>query len=74
MFGLASETTELTNGLLAVGFGLEITLHDCIIDEMAYEMLIASRAFSLDLGGIDSPSGKQSFTVGIHIPNPRQVH
>lgn len=69
MFGVASETMELTNGLLAVGFGLEITLHDCLIDEMVYEMLIASCAFSLDLGGIDSPSGETPYLLGRHITN-----
>jgi hypothetical protein len=57
MFGVASETTELSTGLLAVGFGQEILGHNGLIDEMAYEMLISSRAFSMDLGGIDSASG-----------------
>ena len=50
----------MTTGILAVGYGYELTGYYCMIDQMYVQGIINSRAFSMDLGGVDSPSGKLS--------------
>ena len=56
-FGWADATQAMETGIIAVGYGVEITGYYCIIDEMYLEGTINSRAFSLDLGSVDSPEG-----------------
>jgi len=48
----------MATGIIAVGFGVEIAGYYCLVDEMYLQGLINSRAFSIDLGGIDSPTGR----------------
>jgi hypothetical protein len=52
-FGYADASQYMYTGILAVGFGVEVAGYYCLIDMMAYDGLIQSRAFSLDLGSID---------------------
>lgn len=48
-------------GILAAGYGVEIAGYYCLIDEMYLQGIINSRAFSLDLGNIDSAAGSILF-------------
>lgn len=59
-FGYADTSEAMDAGILAVGYGVEVAGYYCLIDMMAYDGLIASRAFSLDLGSVDvtTASGK----------------
>ena len=57
-FGWASTTASMTTGILAAGYGVEITGYYGVIDEMYLEGIINSRVFSLDLGSVDSPYGE----------------
>lgn len=50
----------METGIIAVGFGVEITGYYCIIDQMYLQGVINSRAFSMDLGSKDTPTGKFS--------------
>lgn len=43
---------------MGVGPGIELTGYPTIIDQLATQGITNSRAFSLDLRGVDSPSGK----------------
>jgi hypothetical protein len=56
-FGVASFTSELPNGFMGVGPGIELTGYPTIVDTLATEGITQSRAFSLDLRGVDSTSG-----------------
>lgn len=54
-------------GLIGVGLGASffndtIPTPPNVIDQMAAQKVIASRAFSMDLGGVDTAAGKQSQT------------
>lgn len=58
-FGVASDTQSLDTGLLGIGFGIQYTTaYPNIIDQMAAQNITNSRAFSLNLGGVDSATGK----------------
>jgi hypothetical protein len=46
---------------MGVGPGYELTGYPIIIDTLAAQGITQSRAFSLDLRGVDSPDGKFSF-------------
>jgi hypothetical protein len=52
-FGYADTSQFMDAGILAVGYGVEVAGYYCLIDMMVYDGLIASRAFSLDLGSVD---------------------
>lgn len=58
-FGVASSTNELAFGIMGVGPGIELTGYPTIIDQLAIQGVTNSRAFSLDLRGVDSPDGKR---------------
>ncbi|KAH8747426.1 aspartic peptidase domain-containing protein [Hyaloscypha sp. PMI_1271] len=60
-FGVATSTTELPNGFMGVGPGIELTGYPTIIDTLATEGITQSRAFSLDLRGVDSAIGSIIF-------------
>jgi hypothetical protein len=59
-FGVATSSTELPNGLMGVGPGVELTGYPTIIDTLVTEGFTQSRAFSLDLRGVDTPTGNVS--------------
>jgi hypothetical protein len=42
---------------MGVGPGIELTQYPTIIDQLAQQGITKSRAFSLDLRGVDSPDG-----------------
>ena len=50
----------MPTGLMGVGPGIEFTGYPTIIDELAKQGITNSRAFSLDLRGVDSPVGKET--------------
>ncbi len=52
--------------LMEVGPGIEHTGYPCVIDTLASEGIISSRAFSLDLRGVDSLDGK-SFILAMSL-------
>ncbi|KAE9366455.1 acid protease [Stipitochalara longipes BDJ] len=56
-FGVASSSYEFPNGLMGIGPGIELTGYPNIIDNLATQGITQSRAFSLDLRGVDSSSG-----------------
>ena len=56
-FGVATTSSQFPNGLMGVGPGIELTGYPTIIDTLATEGFTQSRAFSLDLRGVDSPTG-----------------
>lgn len=57
-FGVATDTQSLDTGLLGIGFGIDYTtLYPNIIDQMAIQNITKSRAFSLNLGGVDTQTG-----------------
>ena len=58
-FGWASASAHMETGIIAVGFGVEIAGYYCMVDQMYLQGIINSRAFSMDLGGIDSTSGEK---------------
>jgi hypothetical protein len=60
-FGVATSSTELPNGLMGVGPGVELTGYPTIIDTLVTEGFTQSRAFSLDLRGVDTPTGSIIF-------------
>ncbi|KUJ09240.1 acid protease [Mollisia scopiformis] len=61
-FGVASDTQSLDTGLLGIGFGVNFTTaYPNIIDQMAAQNITNSRAFSLNLAGVDSSSGAVVF-------------
>jgi hypothetical protein len=47
---------------MGVGPGIELTGYPTIIDTLATEGITQSRAFSLDLRGVDSTTGDASLT------------
>lgn len=58
-FGVASDTQSLDTGLLGIGFGVKYTTaYANIIDQMAAQNITNSRAFSLNLGGVSTSTGK----------------
>jgi hypothetical protein len=58
-FGVASDTQSLDTGLLGIGFGVQYTTaYPNIIDQMAAQNITNSRAFSLNLGGVSTATGK----------------
>jgi hypothetical protein len=57
-FGVASLSSNIPTGLMGVGPGIELTGYLTIIDQLATQGITNSRAFSLDLRGVDSPNGK----------------
>jgi hypothetical protein len=62
-FGWAGSSEYMTTGIIAVGFGEAIAGYPCLIDQMALQGIIHSRAFSLDLGGVDTQSGMSTASV-----------
>ena len=73
-FGVASSTTGFPVGLLGIGPGIELTLYPTIIDQLALQGITNSRAFSLDLRGVDSPDGRPCFTphtASTNVPQGR---
>ncbi|KAE8454490.1 hypothetical protein EG329_000113 [Mollisiaceae sp. DMI_Dod_QoI] len=57
-FGVATDTQSLDTGLLGIGFGLDYTTaYPNIIDQMAAQNITNSRAFSLNLGSVDTAHG-----------------
>ncbi|CZR62854.1 uncharacterized protein PAC_12751 [Phialocephala subalpina] len=57
-FGVATDTQSLDTGLLGIGFGIDYTTqYPNIIDQMATQNITKSRAFSLNLGGVDTKTG-----------------
>lgn len=57
-FGVASSSNEISTGIMGVGPGIEFTGYPIILDSLASQGFINSRAFSLDLRSVDSPSGE----------------
>jgi hypothetical protein len=47
----------MATGLLGVGPGVELTGYYTAIDQLALQGFINSRAFSLDLGSVDTAEG-----------------
>ena len=65
-FGIATRSQGLDTGLMGLSFGNQIgTSYPNIVDQLAAQNITQSRAFSLDLGSIDTPEGK------INKPIPR---
>jgi hypothetical protein len=59
----------MATGILAAGYGVEITGYYAVIDEMYLEGIINSRVFSLDLGSVDSsPSGEWFISCQVCLP------
>ncbi len=56
-FGVATSSSDIPTGLMGVGPGIELTGYPIIIDSLATQGITQSRAFSLDLRGVDSPEG-----------------
>ncbi|KAI6714856.1 hypothetical protein PZA11_007746 [Diplocarpon coronariae] len=56
-FGVSSISSSLPTGFIGVGTGIELTGYPAILDSMATQGLINSRAFSLDLRSFESPDG-----------------
>ena len=50
---------QMTTDILGVCYGVEITGYYCVIDQMYLQGIIASRAFALDLGSVDSAAGSE---------------
>ena len=59
-FGWASASSNMETGIIAVGFGVEIAGYYCMVDQMYLQGIINSRAFSMDLGGVDSTAGREN--------------
>lgn len=57
MFGVSLDSVDIPTGLMGVGPGIELTGYPIIIDSLADQGITQSRAFSLDLRGVDSPDG-----------------
>ncbi|KAK0105737.1 hypothetical protein ONS95_004258 [Cadophora gregata] len=61
-FGIATRSQGLDTGLMGLSFGDQIgTSYPNIIDQLAAQNITQSRAFSLDLGSIDTPEGSIIF-------------
>ncbi|PVH85072.1 acid protease [Cadophora sp. DSE1049] len=60
-FGWADTTTSMFAGILATSYGYELAGYYCLLDEMYVQGIINSRAFSLDLGNVDSAAGSILF-------------
>jgi hypothetical protein len=52
---------------MGVGPGIELIKYPNIIDTLASQGVTQSRAFSLDLRGVDSPTGKLSTQVSTNL-------
>lgn len=64
-FTVASETSQMDVGLIGVGLGSSFfgnATPPNVIDEMAAQSIISSRAFSMDLGSVDTAEGKEERT------------
>jgi hypothetical protein len=66
-FGVSRNSADIPTGLMGVGPGYELTGYPIIIDNLASQGITQSRAFSLDLRGVDSPDGKNLVTRGIYL-------
>lgn len=60
-FGYATSSMQMMTDILGVCYGVEITGYYCVIDQMYLQGIIASRAFALDLGSVDSVAGSIKF-------------
>ncbi|PVH86199.1 acid protease [Cadophora sp. DSE1049] len=61
-FGIATRSQGLDTGLMGLSFGNQIgTSYPNIVDQLAAQNITQSRAFSLDLGSIDTPEGSIIF-------------
>ncbi|KAG4437437.1 hypothetical protein IFR05_007078 [Cadophora sp. M221] len=60
-FGWADTTASMFAGILATSYGYELAGYYCLLDEMYVQGIINSRAFSLDLGNVDSAAGSILF-------------
>ncbi len=58
--GVANTTRGMDTGLMGIGLGntTPATNYPNIIDQLALQNITNSRAFSLDLGTVDTPEGK----------------
>ena len=63
--GVARQTRGMDTGLMGIGLGNTTTATDYpnIIDQLALQNITNSRAFSLDLGSVDTPEGKSHFPL-----------
>jgi Eukaryotic aspartyl protease len=64
-FTVASETSQMDVGLIGVGLGSSFFNNETppnVIDSMAAQSIISSRAFSMDLGSVDTAAGKEGRT------------
>jgi hypothetical protein len=66
-FGYALKSTSLPTGILGVGWGFELTGYYNVIDQLHLQGVTQSRAFSLDLGNVDTAEGKRIVASGNHI-------
>ncbi|KAH7390254.1 aspartic peptidase domain-containing protein [Cadophora sp. MPI-SDFR-AT-0126] len=61
-FGIATRSQGLDTGLMGLSFGNQVgTSYPNIVDQLAAQNITQSRAFSLDLGSIDTPEGSIIF-------------
>jgi hypothetical protein len=68
-FGDASKTTDMMEGIMGVGWGYGLdTPYYNIIDQLAAQGIIHSRAFSLDLASINVAQGNTTslFRFGVY--------
>ncbi|KAH8649680.1 aspartic peptidase domain-containing protein [Tricladium varicosporioides] len=57
IFGISTASAQIPAGIMGVGPGIELVGYPIIIDSLANQGITNSRAFSLDLRSVDSPSG-----------------
>ncbi|KAG4434495.1 hypothetical protein IFR05_010038 [Cadophora sp. M221] len=61
-FGIATRSQGLDTGLMGLSYGNQVgTSYPNIVDQLAAQNITQSRAFSLDLGSIDTPEGSIIF-------------
>ncbi|KAL2062368.1 hypothetical protein VTL71DRAFT_6634 [Oculimacula yallundae] len=61
-FGIANRSQGLDTGLMGLSYGRNVgTSYPNIVDQLAAQNITQSRAFSLDLGSIDTPEGSIIF-------------
>ena len=56
-FGYALSSTSLPTGIMGISWGIEKTGYYNIIDQLYLQGITYSRAFSLDLGNVDTDEG-----------------
>ncbi|KAH9907835.1 aspartic peptidase domain-containing protein [Xylariomycetidae sp. FL2044] len=87
-FGVASDTSMVSIGIIGLGFGNNVsTLYNTVLDQMVLSGLVPSRQYSLALGGVNASGGEIVFsgvdlrkytgdlyTLPIIYPGPDNLH